>query len=259
MRFIHHAQVGSTNDEVRKLAEQGETGPLWLRADSQTAGRGRHGRKWTSVTGNLYASGLFPLGREPLAGAQLGFAAALAIADTIRVYAPDAPISLKWPNDVLVDGAKISGILLETGQTKGRSWVIVGIGINLLSNPADTPYPATHFLEHIAESELSGPEPIFTGPEAVLAVLSARFEHWRKRHDREGFTALRDPWTAQAQGVGETAHIRLADRSFRAKLLGLGENGELQVEHDNGTIESIFAGDVYPNSANIGETHVTGD
>jgi len=125
---------------------------------------------------------------------------------------------------VLVDGAKISGILLETGQTKGRSWVIVGIGINLLSNPADTPYPATHFLEHISESELSGPEPIFTGPEAVLAVLSG-----------------------------------LADRSFRGKLLGLGENGELQVEHDNGTIESIFAGDVYPNSANIGETHVTGD
>ena len=127
-----------------------------------------------------------------------------------------------------------------------RTWIIVGIGINLLSHPSDTPYPATHLLEHISSIKLSGPEPIFTGPEAVLAVLSARFEHWRALHMSGGFQALRGPWLAKAQGLGELADITLPNRSFRATLLGLGENGELQVEHDNGTIESIYAGDVFP-------------
>ncbi len=248
MKFLHLTETGSTNDEVRRLAEQGEIGPLWLSADVQTGGRGRHGRNWTSDKGNLYASGLFPLDKEPLAAAQLGFAAALAIADTIAVYAPGSQVTLKWPNDVLVDGAKISGILLETGQTQGRSWVIVGIGLNLLSHPADTPYPATHLLEHISKAALSSAEPIFTGVEAVLPVLSSRFEHWRVQHAREGFAALRNPWLAMTQGVNEMANIRLANRSFRAKIIGLGGNGELQVEHSNGTIESLYAGDVFPNA-----------
>jgi len=251
LRFLYLKETGSTNDEVRRLAEQGEQGPLWLRADIQTGGRGRHGRSWTSVKGNLYASGLFPLGTEPLAGAQLGFAAALAIAETIEVYAPSSDITLKWPNDVLVSGAKISGILLETGQTNGASWVVVGVGVNLQSHPADTPYPATHLLDHISKTDLEGPEPIYTGVDGVLAVLSARFEHWRGLHMREGFAALRGPWTARAQGLGEIARINLADRSFHAKLIGLGENGELQLEHDNGTIESIYAGDVFPHSPTL--------
>ena len=210
--------------------------------------RDRHGRAWTSVKGNLYASGLFPLGSEPLIGAQLGFAAALAIADTIKIYAPDAQVTLKWPNDVLVGGAKVSGILLETGQTHGQRWVIVGIGLNLLSHPFDTPYPATHLLEHIPKTSLSRAEPIFTGGEALLAVLSARFEHWRALHADEGFSALRGPWLAMAKGLNEMADIRLTNRRFRAKIIGLGGNGELQVEHSNGTVESLYAGDVFPNA-----------
>lgn len=248
MKFVHLTEVGSTNDEVRQLAEQGENGPLWLRADSQTHGRGRHGRSWSSKTGNLYASGLFALGKAPLAGAHLGFAAALAISDTVLVYAPEANITLKWPNDVLIDGAKVSGILLETGQNQNGHWLIVGIGINLISHPVDTPYRATHLLQHIPLGELSVPEPIFTGADAVLAVLSAKFEYWRDLYSKSGFSAMRQPWINRAQGIDEIAHVRLADRSFHAKLLGLGENGELQVEHDNGTIEAIYAGDVFPST-----------
>lgn len=246
MRFIQLKDTGSTNDDVRALAEQGEGGPLWIRAQTQSKGRGRRGRGWTSQQGNLFASGLFPLPETPLAGAQLGFAAALSIADTVRCYAPDANISLKWPNDVLVDGAKISGILLETGTSHGAQWVIVGIGLNLLSNPTDTPYPVTHLLEHISKDDLETPEPIFTGPDAVLAVLASKFEHWRGLHRDEGFAPLRTAWMLQAHGLGQRAHIRLPDREFNARLIGLGENGELQAEHDNGTVESVYAGDVYP-------------
>jgi BirA family biotin operon repressor/biotin-[acetyl-CoA-carboxylase] ligase len=249
LKFFVRDEVGSTNDEVRHLLEDtDERGPLWLRAESQTGGRGRHGRAWTSVKGNLYTSGLFPISPEPLFGAQLGFAAALSIAEAIDVYAPQAEITLKWPNDVLVGSAKISGILLETGQTDGQGWVIVGIGINLLSHPKDTPYPATHLLEHMSEADLSGPEPKFTGADAVLALLSARFEYWRETLMQEGFAQLGQAWTDRAQGLGERANIRLADRSFEARLIGLGPNGELQVQRDNGTIENIFAGDVFPHT-----------
>lgn len=259
MKFLHLTEAGSTNDEVRLLAEKGELGPLWLRADSQSGGRGRHGRRWTSPFGNLYASGLFPLSKVPLAGAHLGFAASLAIADTISAYAPLARISLKWPNDVLLDGAKISGILLETGRSRGQFWVIVGIGLNLITHPADTPYPSTHLLEHIAKADLDGPGSVFTGADGVMAVLAARFDYWRSIYEAQGFAALRGPWLERAQGLGETASIRLAERSFTAKLMGLGENGELQVEYDNGTVESIYAGDVFPAPAPTGETNVIGN
>ena len=259
MKFLHLTKTGSTNDAVRTLAEQGKLGPLWLRADRQTSGRGRHGRNWTSPIGNLYASGLFPLGTAPLAGAHLGFAAALTIADTIAAYAPMAKPSLKWPNDVLVGGAKISGILLETGQSGRQSWVIVGIGLNLVDHPADTPYPATHLMAHIAKEELDKAEPVFTGADDVMAVLSAQFEYWRGLYEQQGFSALRKPWLSHASGMGKVANIRLADRYFKAKLVGLGENGELQVEHDDGTIESIYAGDVFPAAAPTGEPHVTGN
>ncbi len=250
MRFLYQAEVSSTNDVVRGLAEDGERGPLWLRADSQSAGRGRRGRVWTSAKGNLFISGLFALTGDPLAGAQLGFAAALAIADTIKTYAPDANVTLKWPNDVLVDGAKISGILLETGGAQDR-WLIVGIGLNLTHHPlthgsGDTPYPATHLLAHIDEADLLGPEPVYTGVEAVMAVLSARFMHWRDLHSTHGFAPLRAKWLAQAQGMGERAQIRTGERTITARLVTLGENGELQIAHDNGTIEAVYAGDVFP-------------
>ena len=246
MRFLHQAEVSSTNDVVRGLAEQGERGPLWLRADSQSAGRGRRGRVWTSAKGNLFISGLFPLTAEPLAGAQLGFAAALAIADTVKTYAPSANVTLKWPNDVLVDGAKISGILLETGGAGDDRWLIVGIGLNLTHHPEDTPYPATHLLAHIEAAVMVGAEPIYTGIEAVMAVLSARFMHWRDQHSAHGFAPLRAKWLAQAQGMGERAQIRIGERMITARLVSLGENGELQIAHDNGTIEAIYAGDVFP-------------
>lgn len=250
MRFIYLEETPSTNNAARELAAQGEGGPLWISAQCQNKGRGRRGREWTSPAGNLYASGLFPLPDTPLAGAQLGFAAALSISETLKAYIPRSDIALKWPNDVLVGGAKVSGILLETGTHEGSHWVIVGIGLNLISHPADTPYPATHLLAHIPADKLAGPEPVYTGPEAVLAVLASHFEHWRKCLSRKGFAPLRKAWQEQAYGLGETAQITLNDRRFQARILGLGENGELQIEHDNGTLESIYAGDVYPHFQN---------
>lgn len=246
MKFIHLTEVGSTNDEVRRLAQSGNLGPLWVRADSQTGGRGRHGRVWTSEVGNLYTSGLYPLGENPLEAAQLGFAAALAILDTVKVYAPDTHVTLKWPNDVLVEGAKISGILIERGEGPNGAFAIIGIGVNLISHPETALYRATHLLEHIAQEDLSQAEPVYTGVEPVLAVLASRFNIWRAKLLENGFAPIGQAWTENAQGLGQTAKITLADRSLEATLLGIGANGELQIKHANGTIESLYAGDIFP-------------
>lgn len=200
------------------------------------------GRQWVSKSGNLYASGLFPIDDTPLAlVAQLSFAASLAISDTVAVYAPDADITLKWPNDVLVGGAKISGILLETGQSPSGGYVIVGIGLNVEHHPDTTLYPATHLLAHMSADALSSHEPLYTGLEAVLATLSARFEVWRGRHAKDGFAPLREAWLSRAHGIGQVATID----GKPVIIKGLGENGELQVSRDNGTIDEIFAGDVF--------------
>lgn len=246
MRFIHKTETASTNLDAHNAAKTGANVPLWIRADSQFAGKGRRGREWVSPKGNLYASGLFQAYVDPARTAQLSFVAALAIADTIAAYAPDANIALKWPNDVLVDGAKISGVLLETGVAKAGisaecgPYVVVGIGINLTHHPELSLYPATHLLAHMSEDDLSGPEPLYTGVEAVLAVLAARFTHWHSVHKDGGFAPIAQAWSARAYGLGGAATLN----GDPVTLIGLGPNGELQVTREGGTIESIVAGDI---------------
>ena len=118
-----HDEIDSTNEEARRLAAKGEAGPLWLTAAQQTAGRGRRGRSWDSPGGNLAATLLIRPERGQSEWAQLSFAAAVAVSDTAARFAPEAHIALKWPNDVLANGKKLSGILLETatGQALARS------------------------------------------------------------------------------------------------------------------------------------------
>lgn len=245
MQIIHFEELDSTNLEARRRAEAGHTGPLWITAGTQTQGRGRRGREWTSETGNLCCTGLYPNFGDLKQAAQMSFVAALAVSDTIAVYIDPAKISLKWPNDVLIEGGKASGILLENGTSHGQPWFAVGIGINLVSSPKDTPYPATNVLEHIAPDKLDGPEPIMTGPEAACPLLAARFDHWRHILVTEGFAPIRTAWTSKAKGLGENVTVRLPNETFNGKALGLGPDGELQVELGNGTIRDVRAGDVF--------------
>ena len=240
MRFIHKQDTDSTNNDAHELARSGETGPLWIRADTQTSGKGRRGREWVSKSGNLFTSGLFPAFADVSKTVQLSFIAALAIYETIKTYAPLANVSLKWPNDVLVEGAKISGVLLETGQVKFGPYVVVGIGLNLTHHPDLTLYPATHLLEHVDPSDMNRPEPIYTGPEGVLAVLASRFEIWRGVHAQDGFQTIAKAWMEKAHGMGKRAYIDNSPVTLR----GLGPNGELRVEYDNGTVDTVVAADV---------------
>jgi BirA family biotin operon repressor/biotin-[acetyl-CoA-carboxylase] ligase len=113
-RLSRHDELDSTRSEARRLAEGGEQGPLWIIAERQTAGRGRRGRVWETLSGNLAATLLLRPDAPANTIGQLSFAAALAVADTAAHFAPGAVITVKWPNDVLAEGRKLAGILLES-------------------------------------------------------------------------------------------------------------------------------------------------
>src|SRR5262249_11568967 len=146
-------QVGSTNAEAFALAKAGEKGPLWVMAHRQTQGRGRSGRRWVSEPGNLHASLLLSLACPPAATHQLSLLAGVAVVDAIGAVSADRPIRtlrLKWPNDVLIGGAKCAGILPEShaGTSVGDALAVIGVGINLAWHPEDLGRAATHLGAH---------------------------------------------------------------------------------------------------------------
>ena len=221
---------------MRKLYEDGEREPVWIRADRQTHGRGRRDRSWTSAPGNLFASGLYPTQLGPAQSALYGFAAALGVAETISSYDLQRPLTLKWPNDVLVGGAKISGILIER---EGEA-LIVGTGINLISHPDNTPYSATHMLAEMAPSSLAQPEPKQPSPETMLPLLVSNLMTWFQRLEQDGFEPLRNAWLEQAHGLGQT--IKVNDQT--GTFTGLGPDGALCLRQPDGKTVQVHAGDV---------------
>ena len=236
MRFIHHESVGSTQDEARALYLAGERGPLWISADEQTKGRGRLGRHWSSPAGNLAATLLHPTTAEPGQAALYGFAASLAVAESIERYRPTKPVTLKWPNDVLVGGAKISGLLIE----REAEALLVGIGVNLLGHPANTPYPATHLVAEMHNFDLQGAEPLFTGARAFLAILSNEITQRFLQLEKGSFERIRRDWLIRAHGLGE----RLTVNGVTGVFTDLGVDGALCLSLSDGTKHRVHAGDV---------------
>jgi BirA family biotin operon repressor/biotin-[acetyl-CoA-carboxylase] ligase len=134
---VRFDEIDSTNEEARRRVVSGDAGPAWLVARSQTAGRGRLGRQWDSPEGNLFATALLSYPGTPVQAALASFAAGLAVIDAAKmVGAETVALTLKWPNDVLADGAKLAGILIETGSSGGGLWMAAGFGVNVTSAPA---------------------------------------------------------------------------------------------------------------------------
>lgn len=219
----------------------GEAAPFWVRADQQTAGRGRRGRDWSSPLGNFYGTACYAFDGKPQDAAKLSFVAAIAVANALSAYSLTTQPSLKWPNDVLLGGRKIAGLLLEakTGH------VLIGIGVNLVSHPDGGNIPATHLLEHIDPSALNSDEPEFTGAEGFLAILSRSFDKAFRKHLAYGFSATRADWTALASGIPGPVTVRLPHEDFAGQAESLLENGALRVRLDNGTMRDVHAGDVF--------------
>ncbi|PHS28046.1 MAG: biotin--[acetyl-CoA-carboxylase] ligase [Robiginitomaculum sp.] len=234
----HYSTLDSTNEEAKRRGTAGETGPLWIITDHQTHGRGRRSRHWQSPAGNLAATGLYHWAGPLLRSAQLGFAAALAATDTLSSFVrdPDA-LTIKWPNDILLNGAKIAGILLESGASRhGGHWIAVGIGINLAKAPDDLPYPATALGDHLKK----GRE--VPSPEAVLSKLIDAFERWRTELQHEGFAPLRTAWLSRAHGLGRPLSTSAGETGV---FEDLSKEGALVLRQNTGRSIEISAGEVF--------------
>jgi BirA family biotin operon repressor/biotin-[acetyl-CoA-carboxylase] ligase len=220
------AETGSTNDDLAALAAAGASEGLWLRADRQTGGKGRQGRAWQSPPGNLYASTLVRLRPNDPPAATLALVAAVALHETVRRDAPAARI--KWPNDLLIEGAKLAGILLERQDDA----VVIGFGVNLAFHPDLADRPATSL------AALAGRAP---GPHVFLNRLAPIFETWLGRWRTEGLAPIRAAWLAAAHPPGTP----IATGDARGAFDGLDETGALRLRLDDGSLRVIHAGDVF--------------
>lgn len=233
-RVIHLERIDSTNSEAHRLAQHGERGPLWLWADRQTQGRGRQGRSWVSEPGNLYATFLFPIAVGPEVAPQVSFVAALAIHDLVSVLLPDARPLIKWPNDVLLNGAKFCGLLAEVA-TSNPTTIAVGCGINLNHAPPGMLYPVTALARQGDIPAVDSILPILD------ARLSSRLAMW---NEGRGFSAIRAAWTQRAAGLDGKAVAKTGEQELRGTFRGLALDGALILELADGTQKHIHAGDV---------------
>jgi BirA family biotin operon repressor/biotin-[acetyl-CoA-carboxylase] ligase len=250
-RLAAYATIGSTSSEALSRARAGDPGRLWVAAREQTSGHGRRGRAWQTQSGNLAASLLLRLPGFETASATLGFAAGLALESAIRACAPDVALSLalddaggprarlrlKWPNDVLVDGAKVAGILLEAVTMPGAAnSVVIGIGVNVLHAPEGVPYPAT---------SLSACGAKVTAEELFTALAEAWVEHEIVWDGGRGFGAIRRRWLERATGLGAPIAVRLGDDVLRGTFETIDADGRLVVRAADGSARTIAAGDVH--------------
>lgn len=236
-----HETLDSTNEEARRRAVEGAPDGTVVWARRQTAGRGRQGRRWMSPEGNLYCTIILRPDAAPAAAAQLSFVTALALGGAVAELLPGGvELRYKWPNDLLLDGRKTAGILLESsGGRDGRlDWIVVGAGLNLASHPeiGDGGYPATSLRE-------VGARPVAV--EEVLARYLAQFDHWRARWRAEGFGPLRDAWLARAARLGEAVTVRLPAESLQGRFSDLDGEGALLLDLADGTRRTVSAGDVF--------------
>lgn len=238
------AETGSTNDDAARAGRAGDAGRLWIVAERQLAGRGRHGRPWASPAGNLHASLLLVAPCEPASAPQLGFVAGLALHDAVTAATGLATprLALKWPNDLLLDGAKVAGLLLEGHRSgEGAFTVVIGFGVNVAFAPTDTPYAA---------KALASERPDLTAAalfRELARAFACRFDLWREAREAEpraAFAATRQSWLDRAAGLQRPVTVRLPTGPRSGLFVGLDEAGRLQMKTDAG-LESIDAGDLF--------------
>jgi BirA family biotin operon repressor/biotin-[acetyl-CoA-carboxylase] ligase len=232
--LLHVPETGSTNADLRQLAEAGGEDGLWLRADRQTAGRGRQGRDWSSPIGNYYGSTLVRLRPGDPMAATLALVAAVAIEDAVRSCVPNigARLALKWPNDLLIDGAKLSGILLErTGDA-----VIIGMGINLASAPDLSDRATTALVDH----------GVTVAPATMQALLADAMTRWLAVWRQQGLASIIERWEARAHPRGTPLTACLPDgQALTGVFDGLASHGALRLTLADGAAHVIHAGDIF--------------
>jgi BirA family biotin operon repressor/biotin-[acetyl-CoA-carboxylase] ligase len=251
-RLEAHDKVGSTNALALERARDGDPGRLWIVSKQQESGRGRRGRAWATPPGNLAATLLLVTTGDLRTAATLGFVAGLALADALNAVVPNgrfaiAPdggsgagrdrFELKWPNDVLADGAKLAGILLESAVLGHDGCAIaIGIGVNVVAHPDDVPYPATSLKALGATCDA---ETLF------LALSDAWSENARLWNEGRGLGEIRRRWLSRAAGLGSQVAVRVDGNVVRGVFETIDEDCRFVIRDDRGDMLKIAAGDVH--------------
>ncbi|MCV0398092.1 MAG: biotin--[acetyl-CoA-carboxylase] ligase [Rhizobiaceae bacterium] len=249
-RLEAHESVGSTNALALERAAAGDPGLLWIVSKRQETGRGRRGRAWATPHGNLAAS-LLLTGTDLRVAATLGFVAGLSLGDALEAAVPGLGVAvapdggnlgggrfeLKWPNDVLANGAKLAGILLESGMdAQGRPALVIGIGVNVVSHPDDLPYPATSL------SALGSP----VGAEELFTALSdAWVTNYRLWDPGRGLSAVRSKWLGRAAGLGGEVAVSIDGKVRRGVFETIDEECRFVMRTREGERFAVAAGDVH--------------
>jgi BirA family biotin operon repressor/biotin-[acetyl-CoA-carboxylase] ligase len=239
-RLLCYDSIGSTNDEAKHLARDGAEEGTLVWALEQSAGHGRRGRAWSSPRGNLYLSLILRPDCPVSGAAQLGFVAALAVGGALRAILPRIErLAYKWPNDVLLNGRKIAGVLLEceTVGSEKLSFVVVGVGVNLIASPQGTEFPASSIMEEGLDEVM---------PEVMLEEFAAHFQSWDTRWRAEGFAQVRTSWlAASAIARGEPMRVHLDALGLCGRFLDIDHEGNLLIDC-SGECRRIPAGEVFP-------------
>ena len=225
------AETGSTNADMLALAVAGASEGSWLRAERQTAGKGRQGRAWESPVGNFYGSTLVRLRPTDPPAPTLALVTVVALEEAVRVFLP-AGATIKWPNDLLIGGAKLSGVLLE----RAGDAVVVGIGVNLTHHPELPDRPATSLAAQGMAVDAA----------TFAEVLAESFARWLSRWRGEGLEPVRQRWLDRAHPIGTALTARLPDGTSHDGLFdGLSGDGALILRLADGSRHVIHAGDVF--------------
>jgi BirA family biotin operon repressor/biotin-[acetyl-CoA-carboxylase] ligase len=237
-RLTSHDRLVSTNDEALDRARAGDPGQLWVVAQTQSRGRGRNGRIWSSPPGNLYASLLLIDPAPVRQAAELGFVVSIALAQALReILGDESRLAIKWPNDILFDGAKLAGVLLESAQVRdGRTACAAGIGVNCSSHPKGTLYKTTDLGVIMGKA---------AAPETLFELLSAQMIYWLGvwRHG-DNFTSIREHWLSLAAGIGGPVKVARPSGSFEGIFRTIDETGRLILDCGSDEV-SVEAGDVF--------------
>jgi BirA family biotin operon repressor/biotin-[acetyl-CoA-carboxylase] ligase len=232
------AEVDSTNAEAARVAGA-LAGPEWILALRQTSGRGRRGRAWVMPEGNFAATLVMRPTDPPEVVALRSFVSALALYDAVEAATGSAGLALKWPNDVLLNGGKVAGILLENLGGPGGH-LAIGIGVNL----AEAPGAAAVEEGALRPVSLKGETGVEIGPDRFLDLLAGAYAVWEARFVTWGFGPVREAWLARAARLGAQITARTARESHEGSFETVDETGNLILKTPKARM-AIAAADIF--------------
>ncbi len=242
-KLWHYSVLSSTNAQAKTLLQEGAAPPFWVISDQQTAGRGRHGRNWVSEPGNFFVTVVKRFSAAPHALTGISLVTAVAVKEAIETAtSADLQLTLKWPNDILINNAKVGGILIESQQAPPQAPtnqhptdLIIGVGVNLTSHPKLAEKEATNL------QEMGFALPPTTLRDTLELSLNKWLSVW---NSGAGQGAIVRTWQQQAAPLGTPLTVKAGATLHQGKYAGLDAQGSLKLMLENNQIETISAGEV---------------